>query len=70
MHNFLIDFAATFYFTLGNVQPKFRSKLSSIQVVTIVKSTVLGVYGMDAVLRTFVDDLKKLVSSVSVNFLV
>ena len=50
-----------FYFILGNVQPKFRSKLSSIQLVAIVKSTVLSAYGMDAVLRPFVDDLKKLV---------
>ena len=51
-----------FYFTLGNIQPKFRSKLSSIQVVTIVKTTLISQYGIDAVLKPFIEDLKKLVS--------
>lgn len=50
-----------FYFTLGNVRPKYRSKLSTIQLVAIVKHKYLSVYGMDAVLRPFVD-MKKLVS--------
>ena len=50
-----------FYFTLGNVQPKYCSKLSTIQLVAIVKHKHLSVYGMDAVLRPFVD-MKKLVS--------
>ncbi len=51
-----------FYFTLGNISPKLRSKLSSIQLVSIVKCTVLKKYGMNAVLRPFVEDVKKLVS--------
>lgn len=50
-----------FYFTLGNVQPKFRSKLSTIQLVAIVESPVLMSYGMDAVLLPIVNDIKKLV---------
>ncbi len=53
-----------FYYILGNIQPKFRSKLSSIQLVAIVKTPTLNMYGMDAVLRPFVDDLKKLVGCV------
>ena len=44
------------------MQPKYRSKLSTIQLVAIVKHKHLSVYGMDAVLRRFVDDMKKLVS--------
>ena len=51
-----------FYFTLRNVQPKYRSKLSTIRLVAIVKHKHLSVYGMDAVLRPVVDDMKKLVS--------
>ena len=51
-----------FYFTLGNVQPKYRSKLSTIQLVAVVKHKHLSMYGMDAVLRPFVNDMKKLVS--------
>ena len=50
-----------FYFTLGNVRPKYRSKLSTIQLVAIVKHKYLSAYGMDAVLRPFVDDMKKLI---------
>jgi len=53
-----------FYFTLGNLRPKFlRSKLSAIQLVAIVKTTTLAIYGMDAILQPFVDDLMKLVGN-------
>ena len=51
-----------FYFTLGNVNPKFRSKLKSIQLAALVRRVHLVKYGMNAVLRPIVDDLKKLVS--------
>lgn len=49
-----------FYFMLGNLSPKFRSKLSVIQLIAIVEAPVMTSYGMDAVLRPFVDDVKKL----------
>ena len=51
-----------FYFTMGNVNPKHRSKLKSIQLAALVKPTHLVKYGMNVVLRPIVDDLKKLVS--------
>ena len=51
-----------FYFTLGNLPSKFQ-KLSAIQLVTISKTTILAIYGMDAVLHPFVDDLMKLVDN-------
>ena len=54
-------FTGTFYFTLGNLSPKFRSRLSSIQLVALVKSSFITEYGMDAIIRPFVDDMKKLV---------
>ena len=50
-----------FYFHLGNVAPKHRSKLSSIQLLCIVKSKHLSLYGMDAVLQPIISNLKKLV---------
>ena len=50
-----------FYFTLGNLPPKYRSRLLAIHLVAIVKTTILSMYGMDNVLRPFVDDIKKLV---------
>ena len=49
----------SFYFTLGNL---YRSKLSSIYLVALVKSKFISDYGMDAVLKPIVDDIKKLVS--------
>lgn len=51
-----------FYFVLGNISPKFRSKLSTIQLVAIIETTILKQYGMDAVLQPIVQDIKKLVS--------
>lgn len=50
-----------FYFTLGNLEPKFRSTIVSIQLLGIVKKSVMDMYGIDAVLQPFMDDIKKLV---------
>ena len=52
-----------FYFTIGNLLPKFHSKLASIQLIAIVKTKILSAYRMEAVLRPIVDDLKKLVGT-------
>ena len=57
----LLHFKGTFYFTLGNLSPKFRSRLSSIQLMALVKSSFITTYGMDVILQPFVDDMKKLV---------
>ena len=54
-------FTGSFYFTLGNLSPKYRSKLSSIHLISLVKSTLISVYGMDAILKPFIEDMKKLV---------
>ena len=59
----LVQLSGAFYFTLRNMDPKFRSKLKSIQLVALVKHVHLVKYGMNAVLRPIVDDLKKLVSA-------
>lgn len=59
----LVLFTGIFYFTLGNVSPKYRSKLSAIHLVAIAKHKNLSTYGMDALLKPFVRDLKRLVSS-------
>ena len=61
MHDVINYFLGTFYFTLGNLPPKYRSQLSSIHLVALVKATFISSYGMDAVLRPIVDDVKKLV---------
>ena len=54
-------FTGMFYFTIGNLSPMYRSQLSNIHLVAIAKTGHIDTYGMDAVLKPFVDDLKKLV---------
>lgn len=49
-----------FYFTIGNIPPKFRSKLHPF---SHCEDKDLSAYRMEAVLRPIVDDLKKLVST-------
>ena len=47
-----------FYFTLENLSPRCRSCLSAIQLVALVMSNFIIIYGMDAILRPFVDGIK------------
>ena len=57
-----ILYAGAFYFTLGNISPKYRSRLSSIQLLALVKSDHINTYGMNNILRPIIEDIKKLVS--------
>ena len=57
----MLMFSGSFYFTLGNLSPKYRSKLTSIYLLALVKSTFISTYGMDVVLKPFINDMKKLV---------
>ena len=50
-----------FYFTLGNLHPKLRSKYRAIQLVALCNTSYIDKYSMNAVLQPFVDDLKRLV---------
>ena len=50
--------AGLFYFTLGNVPPKYRSCLQAIQLLQVVKVPYIQLYGMDAVLFWIIEDLK------------
>ena len=49
---------------LLNIHPAYRSSLHSIQLLAVVKSSVLKVYGIDAIMKPAVDDLLKLAKSV------
>jgi len=60
IHNY-DTFIGAFYFAVGNISPKYRSQISAIHLVALVKSTYIGTYGMDSVLKPIVDDVKKLV---------
>lgn len=38
------------YYTLGHIDPKYRSKLSTIILLVIVKSSELSHFGVDVIL--------------------
>ncbi len=48
-----------FYYTLGNIHPQLRSTLRAIQLLSVVNVTLIEKYGMDEVLRPFVEELKE-----------
>lgn len=52
--------AGCFYFTLGNIHPKYRSTLNSIQLLALVKVELLETYGMNSILEPMVKDSQKL----------
>lgn len=58
---FIYYITGTFYFILGNISPKYRSRLTAIQLLGLVKSSFISSYGIDAVLKPIIDDVKKLV---------
>ena len=53
--------SGTFHFTLGKLALKYRSRLTPIHLVALVKSIFIGTYGIDAILKPFIDDMKNLV---------
>lgn len=53
-----------FYYFLGNIEPKLRSTLKSIQLIACVTTENLEKYGFDMVLKPFIEDAN-LLSKVS-----
>ena len=49
-----------FYYTLGNIDPKHRSQLKAMQLLTIAKRTVIKKYGCNEILQTFMTELNQL----------
>ena len=49
-----------FYYTLGNLNPKLRSKRCAIRLLAIVKSNLVKKYGYNALLKPMICDIKKL----------
>lgn len=50
-------FLGVVYYTLGNIDPKYRSQLDSIQLLLIATTPVIKQYGIDALLEPFMNDL-------------
>ena len=49
-----------FYWTLVNISPKLRSRLSAIKLLAIVEKTKIDKYGFERVLQPFVEEMKQL----------
>ena len=57
----LYVYIGAFYYMLGNIHPKFRSRLKMIQLVSLCYTKYIKKYSMNTVLEVIVNDLKKLV---------
>lgn len=44
---------------MGNIPPKWRSSLKVIQLVTIVRHSLIHEYGIDKILQPFMESIKK-----------
>jgi hypothetical protein len=64
--NFYIYFTGWFLLDVGNLHPKFRSSLKSLNLAILCPVKWINIYGMDKVLRPFMSDLA-LLESVSHN---
>ena len=51
-----------FYYTIGNIDPKFRSAIHTIQLVAVVKTTLISKYGINQILKPFMDEINVLES--------
>ena len=49
-----------FFYFLANIRPQYRSSLNVSQLFAVAKSSGIKSHGVDAVLKPFVEDLKKL----------
>ena len=43
-------YIALFYYTLGNISPKHRAVLNAIQLVVVVKHSLVNDYGIDKII--------------------
>ena len=51
-----------FYYTIGNIDPKFRSGLHNIQLLAVVRTALITKYGIAKILEPFIAALKSLES--------
>ena len=49
-----------FYYMLGNVNPRLRSGLQTIQLVAVAHTQHIDKYGMDEILKPFIKQVQQL----------
>lgn len=47
-----------FYFMIWNINPKYHSKVGSIKLLALVKSSLIAKHGINKMLQPFVNDIK------------
>ena len=67
MCTYIIIIIGAFYFLLGNLSPRFRSKISNIQLLLLAKHSTVVDHGIDRLLAPIVEDIRKL-ESVCIQF--
>lgn len=55
------------YYTLGNINPKYRSKLAAIRLLAVAKKSELSECGVDGILARLHEDLVRLYDGVKIN---
>lgn len=55
-----MHYSGLVYYTLGNLDPKFRSSLKSIHLLSIAKYEHIVEYGIEELLKPVVEDVLKL----------
>lgn len=55
-----------FYYSLGNIDPKFRSKLAAIRLLAIAKAKDVSQWGVDVILKRILEDLTLLYNGVRI----
>ena len=51
-----------FYYLLGNLNPRFRSRINNIQLLALAKYSTVSDYGIDRTLEAIIEDVRKLES--------
>ena len=54
-----------FYYTITNIDPMLRSRLDAIMLLAVAKSEVISKYGIDEILKPFVEEMMELESASS-----
>ena len=57
LQNFI---TAMFCYLLGNISPRYRSRLKMIQLVCVVNAEVMKEHGVDTILKPLISDIQKL----------
>lgn len=58
----MCHYSGAFYYLLGNMSQRFRSKIHNIQLLLLAKYSSVTEFGIDNILEPAVEDIRKLES--------